>query len=83
MKKCWGQNLSRGVPKFHVMAAHGVRNLMAVPPVLRMMMPAVKQPRQKFDLKLRSVTAGGETLGEELCEWSQEHLEVDINEQYY
>jgi len=67
---------------FYVMAAHGVRNLMTVPTVLRMMMHAVKRPRDKFDLNLRSITAGGETLGEELCEWSKEHLGVEINEQY-
>jgi len=67
---------------FDIMAAHGVRNLMAVPTVLRMMMHAVKRPRDKFDLKLRSITAGGETLGEELCEWSKEQLGVAINEQY-
>jgi acetyl-CoA synthetase len=67
---------------FDVMANHGVRNLMAVPTVLRMMMHAVKRPRDQFDLNLRSITAGGETLGEELCEWSREHLGVDINEQY-
>jgi acetyl-CoA synthetase len=70
------------VEAFYVMATHGVRNLMAVPTVLRMMMHAVKRPRDKFDLKLRSITAGGETLGEELSEWSKEHLGVDINEQY-
>ena len=67
---------------FYVMAAHGVRNLMTVPTVLRMMMHAVKRPRDKFDLNLRSITAGGETLGEELSEWSKAHLGVDINEQY-
>jgi acetyl-CoA synthetase len=52
---------------FHVMAAHGVRNLMAVPTVLRMMMHAVDRPRDRFDL---------------LCEWSKAQLGVDINEQY-
>jgi acetyl-CoA synthetase len=67
---------------FHMMAAHGVRNLMAVPTVLRMMMQAVKRPRHEFDLRLRSITAGGETLGEELSQWSREHLGVEINEQY-
>ena len=67
---------------FYMMAANGVRNLMAVPTVLRMMMHAVKRPCDKFDLKLRSITAGGETLGEELSEWSRAHLGVDINEQY-
>jgi len=67
---------------FYVMATHGVRNLMAVPTVLRMMMHAVKHPRERFDLRLRSITAGGETMGAELCDWTREHLGVDINEQY-
>ena len=65
-----------------MMARYGVRNLMAVPTVLRMMMHAVKHPRKRFDIRLRSVTAGGETLGAELCDWTREELGVEINEQY-
>ena len=67
---------------FCMMARHGVRNLMAVPTVLRMMMHAVKHPRERFDIRLRSITAGGETMGAELCDWAREQLGVDINEQY-
>jgi acetyl-CoA synthetase len=67
---------------FYMMAKHGVRNIMAVPTVLRMMMHAVKHPRERFDLRLRSITAGGEILGAELCDWTREQLGVDINEQY-
>ena len=67
---------------FYMMARHGVRNLMAVPTVLRMMMHAVKHPRERFDIRLRSITAGGETMGAELCDWTREQLGVDINEQY-
>ncbi len=67
---------------FYLMAKHGVRNLMAVPTVLRMMMHAVKYPRERFNIRLRSITAGGETMGEELCDWTREHLGVNINEQY-
>ena len=67
---------------FFMMAKHGVRNLMAVPTVLRMMMHAVGQPREKYDLRLRSITAGGETMGTELCDWTREQLGVEINEQY-
>jgi acetyl-CoA synthetase len=67
---------------FYVMAKYEVRNLMAVPTVLRMMMHAVRHPREHFDLRLRSITAGGETMGEELCDWTREHLGVEINEQY-
>ena len=67
---------------FYMMAKFGVRNLMAVPTVLRMMMHAVTCPRERFDLQLRSITAGGETLGETLCDWTREQLGVEINEQY-
>ena len=67
---------------FSLMARYGVRNLMTVPTVLRIMMNAVPHPLEKFDVALRSVTAGGETLGEELYEWSQRELKIKLNEQY-
>ncbi|MGD9236006.1 MAG: AMP-binding protein [Desulfobacterales bacterium] len=67
---------------FYMMAKYRIRNLMAVPTVLRMMMHAVKRPREHYDLQLRSITAGGETLGETLCDWTREQLGVEINEQY-
>jgi acetyl-CoA synthetase len=67
---------------FYMMAKHRVKNLMIVPTALRMMMHAVRRPREHHDLQLRSITAGGETLGEELCDWTREHLGVEINEQY-
>jgi len=67
---------------FHLMAKHGVRNLMAVPTVLRMMMHAVEKPKEHYNVQLRSITAGGETLGEELSEWCREALGVELNEQY-
>ena len=67
---------------FYMMAKHRVRNLMAVPTVLRMMMHAEECPRENYCLNLRSITAGGETLGEELCVWAKKQLGVEINEQY-
>ena len=67
---------------FHLMAKHRVRNLMAVPTVLRMMMHAVEKPKEHYDVQLRSITAGGETLGEELPEWCRDALGVELNEQY-
>ena len=67
---------------FFFMAKHGVRNLMAVPTVLRMMMHAVKNPKERYDLQLRSITVGGETLGEELAEWCKNSLGVELNEHY-
>jgi acetyl-CoA synthetase len=64
------------------MAKYRVKNLMIVPTALRMMMHAIKRPLERYDLELRSITAGGETLGETLCDWTREHLGVEINEQY-
>ncbi len=67
---------------FFLMAKYGVRNMMAVPTVLRLMMHAVQNPKEKHDLHLRSITAGGETLGAELYQWSRRALGVELNEQY-
>jgi acetyl-CoA synthetase len=67
---------------FYMMAKYGVKNLMAVPTVLRMMMHTVKRPLERYNVRLRSITAGGETLGEELCDWTRSYLGVEINEQY-
>jgi len=67
---------------FHLMAKHGVRNLMAVPTVLRMMMHTMEKPKEHYDVQLRSITAGGETLGEELSQWCRDALGVELNEQY-
>jgi acetyl-CoA synthetase len=67
---------------FHVMEKYAVRNLMVVPTVLRMMMNRVPDVRDRYKIDLRSVTAGGETLGEELYRWSRQALGVELNEQY-
>jgi acetyl-CoA synthetase len=67
---------------FDVMERYAVRNLMVVPTVLRMMMHRVPKARDRYNIHLRSVTAGGETLGEELYRWSRQALGVELNEQY-
>jgi len=67
---------------FSIMEKYSVRNLMVVPTVLRMMMNKVKNVRERYNIRLRSVTAGGETMGEELYRWSAENLGVELNEQY-
>ncbi|MCP4691244.1 MAG: AMP-binding protein, partial [Desulfobacterales bacterium] len=67
---------------FYMMEKYGVRNLMVVPTVLRMMMNAAPDPQKRYKINLRSVTAGGETLGEELSEWSKRALKAELNEQY-
>ena len=66
----------------YMMEKYRVRNLMVVPTVLRMMMQAVKKPQDRYKIDLRSLTAGGETLGEELHEWCRIGFNVQLNEQY-
>ncbi|HDI60123.1 MAG TPA: AMP-dependent synthetase, partial [Desulfobacteraceae bacterium] len=67
---------------FYMMEKYAVRNLMVVPTVLRIMMNKVRSAGERFKVHLRSVTAGGETLGAELYQWSRDVLGVDLNEQY-
>jgi len=67
---------------FYLMEKYSVRNLMVVPTVMRIMMNDVKNAKDRYRVRLRSVTAGGETLGEELYRWSRETLGVELNEQY-
>jgi acetyl-CoA synthetase len=66
----------------YMMEKYHVRNLMVVPTVLRMMMHAVETPRDRYKIDLRSLTAGGETLGEELHAWCRDGFNVQLNEQY-
>jgi acetyl-CoA synthetase len=64
-----------------VMARYGVRNLMVVPTVLRIMKNAVANP-QRFGIRLRSLTAGGEAMDDGLQDWSRHTFGVPINQQY-
>ncbi len=66
----------------YMMEKYRVRNLMAVPTVLRMMMHAVGTLKDRYRIDLRSLTAGGETLGEELHHWCRSSFNVQLNEQY-
>jgi acetyl-CoA synthetase len=66
---------------FALMAAHGVRNAYIPPTALRMMR-AVKAPRAKYGVALRSLNTGGESLGAETFHWGREELGLTINESY-
>lgn len=63
---------------YHLMARHKMRNLF-MPPTALKMMQQTKVPR---DVKLRSVSSGGESLGAPLLEWAQATLGCHINELY-
>jgi len=46
------------------------------------MMRQVKDPRSRYNYRMRSIGSGGETLGSELLEWGKEVMGVTINEFY-
>ena len=66
---------------FDLMARHGVRNAF-IPPTGLKMMRNVRNPKQRWNLKLRSLASGGESLGTELLQWAQDTFGVTINEFY-
>ena len=66
---------------FRIMAETGVRNAFIPPTALRLMM-SVDRPREKYDLKLRTIGSAGETLGRAAYEWSKRALGITVNEFY-
>jgi acetyl-CoA synthetase len=66
---------------FSLMERYGIRNAFLPPTALRMM-AQVPDVRERFDLKLRSIMSGGESLGENTLAWARDHLGVEINEIY-
>ena len=66
---------------FRLMADLKVRNAFIPPTALRMLR-AVPNPRGRFDLALRTIGSGGETLGAETFAWGREALGVSVNEFY-
>ena len=66
---------------FDLMARHGVRNAF-IPPTGLKMMRNVRDPKQRWNVKLRSLASGGESLGTELLKWAQDTFGVTINEFY-
>lgn len=66
---------------FQLMADMGVRNAFLPPTALRLMRQ-VEAPADRYDLRLRSVGSGGESLGAETHQWAERALGVRINEFY-
>lgn len=64
---------------FAFMATAGIRNAFIPPTALRMLR-TVENPRGRFALDLRTVTAAGEPLGAETFAWGQEALGLAVNE---
>jgi acetyl-CoA synthetase len=66
---------------FRIIAETGVRNAFIPPTALRLMMQ-VESPRDKYDLKLRTIGSAGESLGREAYEWAKRALGITVNEFY-
>lgn len=64
---------------FHMMAKHAVTTTLLVPTMLRLL-KQVPDPLGRYDLRLRSLISGGETVGAEIIEWTQQTLGLRINE---
>ena len=68
---------------FSIISKYGVSVIFAIATAFRMMMHAVKDPKDRYDLdELRSITVGGETMGKDLYEWGKRALGIEFNENY-
>lgn len=66
---------------FRIMAEMKVRNAFIPPTALRLL-KAVENPREIYDLVLRSIGSAGESLGRETYEWVKSALGIVPNEFY-
>jgi acetyl-CoA synthetase len=65
-----------------LMEKYGVRNAFLFPTALKLMMKAVPEPRQRYDLQLRSIMSAGEPLGETVFNWARDALGITVNEMF-
>ncbi|MBV8030259.1 MAG: AMP-binding protein [Betaproteobacteria bacterium] len=67
---------------FYLLEKYAIRNTFLFPTALKLMMKAVPAPKQKYQLKLRSIMSAGEAVGVTVFDWAKEHLGVTINEMF-
>ena len=65
---------------FQLLEKYGVRNTFLFPTALKMMMKSFPRPRERFDVRLRTLMSGGEPVGPAVFEWARAELGVTINE---
>ncbi|MEM7465080.1 MAG: AMP-binding protein, partial [Pseudomonadota bacterium] len=53
-----------------------------IPPTALRLMKTVENPGKRFDLNLRTIGSGGESLGKETLTWAQSELGLVVNEFY-
>jgi acetyl-CoA synthetase len=67
---------------FELMEKFEVTSTFLFPTALKMMMKAMPHPREKYDLKLRSIMSAGESVGETVFNWTRDALGVTTNEMF-
>src|SRR5262245_25889443 len=67
---------------YYLLEKYGVRNSFLFPTALKLMMKAVPEPKDKYQLNLRSIMSAGEAVGVTVIEWAREQLGVTINEMF-
>ena len=66
---------------FYFIAKYGIRNAF-MPPTALKMIRQVKNPKSRYEYRMRTIGCGGETLGEELLDWGRQVMDLEINEFY-
>ncbi len=66
---------------FYFISKYRIRNAF-MPPTALKMMRQVKDPKKRYDYRMRTIACGGETLGEELLDWGKQVMDLTINEFY-
>ncbi len=64
-----------------LMQKHNVKNVF-MPPTALKILKNVPKIKERFNLKLRTIASGGESLGEETLSWAKEEFGITINEFY-
>ncbi|MEP7327844.1 MAG: AMP-binding protein [Betaproteobacteria bacterium] len=67
---------------FALMEKYQIRNTFLFPTALKLMMKAYPQPRDHFDVNLRSIMSAGEAVGTTVFAWTQDALGATINEMF-
>ena len=66
---------------FELMARHKIRNVFLPATVLKLMR-LIENPREKWDVQLRTIHTGGETVGEDVIRWAQQALGATPHEAF-
>lgn len=67
---------------FALMERHRVTHTFLFPTALKMMMKAVPEPRQRYQLVLRAIMSAGEAVGDAVFSYCQEQMGVTVNEMF-